>query len=281
MNEVLLMVSAPLEISAPIRRALDHIQNARTAAEIVEASIEVDKAIYAAKKMARTLQPRFAAAQHVLDEIHAAMAELLASQAAAKARLADEYDAAQKRGEVASQGKPSKAEGLATTADIGLTYKAVHEARQIRDALEVDPDIIKRTLDAKVEDGEAPTKSDIQRAVIEAAALGGNFPGSKKRSGGNPSFVPPSKAGAAWTHLYGACRALVEWSTDENLELARQGIAEREDSQAANIRAVRNCAGKLLSIVGEIDADETTHAFRVDGMGIRSKTGAQRAADRG
>jgi hypothetical protein len=37
--------------------------------------------------------------------------------------LADEYDAAQERGEVAGQGKPSKAEGLTTTADIGLTHK--------------------------------------------------------------------------------------------------------------------------------------------------------------
>jgi hypothetical protein len=54
----------------------------------------------------------------------------------AKRRLADEYDAAQERGEVASQGKPSGAEGLATTADIGLTHKDIHEARVIRDAEE-------------------------------------------------------------------------------------------------------------------------------------------------
>ena len=50
-------------------------------------------------------------------------------------RLADEYDAAQERGEVAGQGKPSKAEGYqATTADIGLTHKDIHEARIVRDA---------------------------------------------------------------------------------------------------------------------------------------------------
>lgn len=44
----------------------------------------------------------------------------------------DEYDAAQERGEVAGQGKPSKTEGLATTADIGLTHKDIHEARPIK-----------------------------------------------------------------------------------------------------------------------------------------------------
>jgi hypothetical protein len=44
-------------------------------------------------------------------------------------RLADEYDAAQERGEVASQGKPSTTEGLATTADVGLTHKDIRDAR--------------------------------------------------------------------------------------------------------------------------------------------------------
>jgi hypothetical protein len=53
--------------------------------------------------------------------------------------LADEYDAAQERGEVAGQGKPSKAEGLTTTADIGLTHKDIHEARLIRDAEAAEP----------------------------------------------------------------------------------------------------------------------------------------------
>jgi hypothetical protein len=56
--------------------------------------------------------------------------------------LADEYDAAQERGEVAGQGKPSKAEGLTTTADIGLTHKDIHEARLIRDAEAAEPGIV-------------------------------------------------------------------------------------------------------------------------------------------
>lgn len=63
----------------------------------------------------------------------------------ANRRIADEYDAAQERGEVAVQGKPSATEGLATAADVGLTYKDVHEARQIRDAEEADPGIVRHT----------------------------------------------------------------------------------------------------------------------------------------
>lgn len=56
----------------------------------------------------------------------------------AKRRLADEYDAAQERGEVAANGQRGKAvpdgNSLATVSDLGLTRKAIHEARQLRDA---------------------------------------------------------------------------------------------------------------------------------------------------
>jgi len=55
----------------------------------------------------------------------------------AKRRLADEYDAAQERGEVASVRdgrRSSEAEDQKpTVADISLIHKDIHEARQIRD----------------------------------------------------------------------------------------------------------------------------------------------------
>ena len=61
----------------------------------------------------------------------------LAHSVAAKARLADEYDAAQERGEVAGPGRPEKVEDadlLPTASELGLSKQQVHEARQIRDA---------------------------------------------------------------------------------------------------------------------------------------------------
>ena len=50
-------------------------------------------------------------------------------------RLADEYDAAQQRGEVAGHGR-SKVEpyNLTFAADLGLRRDEIHEARQLRDA---------------------------------------------------------------------------------------------------------------------------------------------------
>jgi hypothetical protein len=56
---------------------------------------------------------------------------------------ADEYDAAQERGEVATKGQPSNVPGQnikATVEELGLTHKDIHEARIIRDAEKADPE---------------------------------------------------------------------------------------------------------------------------------------------
>jgi hypothetical protein len=63
-------------------------------------------------------------------------ADALEIEALAKRRLADEYDAAQERGEVIGRkGGGSTLPSLkgVTSADVGLTYKEIHEARTIRD----------------------------------------------------------------------------------------------------------------------------------------------------
>lgn len=61
-----------------------------------------------------------------------------------KRRLADEYDAAQERGEVSARGQRNdflpEGEKVPTIGDIdGLTHKDIHEARVIRDAEVADP----------------------------------------------------------------------------------------------------------------------------------------------
>ncbi|MCJ2051238.1 hypothetical protein [Methylobacterium sp. J-070] len=79
-------------------------------------------------------------------------------EAQAKRRLADEYDAAQQRGEVATQsrGGANIADGVsdgntvATVTDLGLTRKQVHEARQLRDAEAVAPGVIRRMLEDRL-----------------------------------------------------------------------------------------------------------------------------------
>lgn len=94
--------------------------------------------------------------------------------------------------------------------------------------------------------------SELRKSILEAAKQGLRGEGSASRK--NPLYKAPTKAGAAWTHVYGTCRALAEWATDENLLLALHGLHERTDDQAANIAAVRKAADALNKFLGDINA---------------------------
>lgn len=54
----------------------------------------------------------------------------------------------------------------ATVTDLGLTRKAIHEARQLRDAEAADPGVIRRTLDTRLAQGKEPTKAAVRKAQI-------------------------------------------------------------------------------------------------------------------
>lgn len=98
-----------------------------------------------------------------------------------------------------------------------------------------------------------PEIMELREAVIEAARLGlrGKVRRPKNR---NPLYRPPTKAGAAWNHLCGTCRALAEWGEVENLPLALRGVAEADYDQAANIAAVRKCVATLNRFLESLDA---------------------------
>lgn len=89
-------------------------------------------------------------------------ADALVIIATADQELADEYDAAQKRGDVAGptgNNLRSDAERKPTSADLGLSRKQIHQARQIRDPEKADPGIVKRMLQSRVDTGEEPLDS--------------------------------------------------------------------------------------------------------------------------
>lgn len=83
--------------------------------------------------------------------VYRVQADGLEIEAAAKRRLADEYDAAQAAGEVAKgrpKSIPEQNTFSATAKNIGLSSKEVHDARQFRDAevlrLKLQPQIRSR-----------------------------------------------------------------------------------------------------------------------------------------
>ncbi len=153
-----------------VDRAAATLASAKSAAEVLDARDMASVAYDTAKRAAR-----LASAQGAFNEIRAkitrAQAEALEIEAAANRRLADEYDAAQERGEVGQSGArtdlvPNGNEVTPTAADLGLSRKTIHEARIIRDAEVAHPGIVKETIEAAVAAGEEPTRAKVRRATL-------------------------------------------------------------------------------------------------------------------
>jgi hypothetical protein len=157
-------------LTGMITRAAAALARATTSAEVLDVIQHTTVAYDAARTTARLVKARDAHAE-IIAACHKAQADALEIEAAAQCRLADEYDAAQARGEIAthSAGNPQIIQNTndlpLTAAEVGLSNKIVHEARKVRDAERENPGIVRRTLGEQLSRGEAPTRADIKRAI--------------------------------------------------------------------------------------------------------------------
>lgn len=239
-----------------VQQAANKLASATNAAEILDARDSASIVYDAAKKAARMAKAK-GAHDELVAAAHRAQADALEIEAMAKRRLADEYDAAQERGEIRGRGgdQTSSAEVcLPGPADIGLTHKDIHEARQFRDAEAASPGIARRALDARLAQGLEPNKAALREAVVEAAKQGLRGGGYTAPSNKNPLYEAPTEAGKAWSHVYGTCRAFSEWATPENLDLAARGRHERRDDQSRNIAAIQRALAALSDFERMLDA---------------------------
>jgi hypothetical protein len=230
-------MSAPAVLRQDIHHLptlIDHaaaaLANARDAAEVLEARDMATFAYDVAQRMARLNK-----AKKVHDDLiaaaHRAQADALEIEAQAKRRLADEYDAAQERGEVASGSVRTNIvpEGNdvrpATAAETGLTRKEIHEARLVRDAERTAPGIVRRTLDEKLERGEEPTKAALRKMVVKAATRGLRGGGRKKRSL-NPVYEPDPAFDAS-AAIDGCCNRIIELHERHGAEFILSGCLDQ------------------------------------------------------
>ena len=247
------------DLPSLIDRAASMLTGAKTAAEVLEARDMAGLAYDVAKRAAR-LQRAKSAHDDLVAAAHRAQAHALEIEARAKRRLADEYDAAQARGEVAGHGggrnfKVAHSNVETTTADLGLRRDQIHEARQIRDAEAAEPGIVQRVLNERLERGEEPTRAALRKMVLDAARRGmrPQRPAGRR----NPLHVPPTPERAAWQHVTGTFRAFAEWASDENLALARQGMREARDDPFHHLdaRAIHRGAAVFTKIKEWLDAE--------------------------
>lgn len=152
-----------------IERASRTLLDAKSSAEVLEAR-DMARVAYDAAKSAGRIAKAKKAHDEVLAAVHRAQADALLVEARAKMRLADEYDGAQDRGEMAKPGKPvivPDGNNKGTTAEANISRKEIHEARALRDAEKAEPGKTERVVKEIVERGEEPTRAKVHRAVTE------------------------------------------------------------------------------------------------------------------
>jgi phage N-6-adenine-methyltransferase len=171
-------VLQPQSLPSLVKRAAAQLAGATNAAEVLDARVAASAAYDVAKAAGRLAKAK-QAHDDVISAVYRAQADALEIEALAKRRLADEYDAAQERGEVKTVGQPASIIGEsnntpASVSELGISSYDIHQARQIRDAEEAEPGIVRRTLDELIERGEEPTKAAVSRAIVNRTSFTGN-----------------------------------------------------------------------------------------------------------
>jgi hypothetical protein len=127
----------PDTLPSLIDRATQALANARTAAEVLEARDMARMAYDAAKSFSRMEQAK-RAHDTLIAEVYRAQANALAIEARAKMRLAEEYDAAQDRGEVAGHGGGETSRLRTATLNLPsktLAFGATKSTRPVNSAM--------------------------------------------------------------------------------------------------------------------------------------------------
>lgn len=164
-----LVAAEQVSLPALVRSAAQALAGATTAAEVLDARDKATLAYDAAKRAAR-IQKAKRAHDDIVAATHRAQADALEIEAAAKRRLADEYDAARPAGaEKGGRPKTVRDDNGFTAAEAGLTRTQIHDARQMRDAIAANPAVVRDALDDILARGDEPTRAALRRAIQPAA----------------------------------------------------------------------------------------------------------------
>jgi hypothetical protein len=178
-----------------VKEAAAVLAGATSAAEVLSAH-DMATTIYDAAKRAARLQKAKQAHDDLINATYRVQADSLEIESLAKSRLAKEFDAA-RPASAAKGGRPKTVpDGNGFTAEeAGLTRKQVHEARQMRDAIEHDPGIVRRALDQMLAERVEPTRAALKREMPRAnlrAAVGTDTATAAER--GNNLYETPPEA---------------------------------------------------------------------------------------
>lgn len=219
----------PKDLDAILASARTMLDQATSAAQILDARERAQIAADIAKRMTQAKH----AHEDVTNRAKALQGDAVALIAWADTRLADEYTAAQERGEVVGPHDGAKkrvaaGDPIATIADIGLSKQQMHNARIIRDAVKDDPEVIPKTIRQILSTGQQASLRGLVEAIKEAKE---NAPKSLKNKNPfrSPDYVKHPFADAL-LNVSGPCeelaRHLAKYSAEDILSAMKPGLFE-------------------------------------------------------
>jgi ParB-like chromosome segregation protein Spo0J len=180
-------------------------------------------------------------------------------------------------------GKQPGEKGQAKAArELGISEPDVRRAVKVAS---ISPEAQRAARDAGLDNNrsvllavakESTPEAQVRQVGVEAAERALRRGGSSSPRN-SPHCEPPSKAGAAWTHLYGIARAFAEWATPENIALAKTGFNERTDSQAADLRVVSACADTMSKLAGSLSEPAAHRCSRSTSTISKATSSARRS----
>jgi hypothetical protein len=184
-------------------KATADLAEAKTVAEIL-AVRDAASLIYGTAKQASNLAAAREAANDARAKYNKLMGEALILDAGAMCRIANEYDAAQKRGEVQTAGgnrgnqfgNVSNANNAKpTVTDIGLNRQLIFEARAYRDAEAKEPGFVRKMVEKALAAGEEPTRAMVKREIERINKPEAQKPADTNSQGsGTTGDAPPAQA---------------------------------------------------------------------------------------
>lgn len=185
------MSTTQIALRPLIDSAMQALAGAKTSAEVLDAKHKATAA-YNAGKSAMRLAKAVKATDEILNHVRCAQGDALRIEVAAKIRLAEEYDAAQKRGEVGKQGQRTDlipaGNKVPSNADARISAKEIHEARKLAAAEKEKPGTIDQSINEQLDKREEPTRAHIRETIN--AVVFGKEKKAKKASSRNPYFKP-------------------------------------------------------------------------------------------
>jgi hypothetical protein len=161
------------KLPAIIHSIDNRIAKASTINEIKAIKIEIAKYLDDEKRTERLVKAK-KASEEAKQELYFIRAELIKRKMMADIRIADEYDAAQCRGEVAGHGGARNFKVAAcdlekiTLTDVNLTKQEIYDARQARNAEKIKPGITNEILVQQIKKDRSPTEAELRRAYRTA-----------------------------------------------------------------------------------------------------------------